>query len=97
MAERRSVTGAEGLAVEASRKSTRGKSHPLTVEEKAEKTRADGKRWNVGGVESLAAYAIRKSARRMTNSITGEQKAEKAMANATRYRKTRLTVDKKKC
>jgi hypothetical protein len=48
MAERRSVAGAEGVAAEASRKSIRRKSHPLTVEEKAEKARADAERRNVG-------------------------------------------------
>ena len=47
MAGRRSVTGVEGLAAEASRKSTRRKSHLLTVEEKAEKARADAERRNV--------------------------------------------------
>ena len=41
MAERRSAAGAEGLATEASKKSTRRKSHPLTADEKAEKARAN--------------------------------------------------------
>ncbi len=41
MAERRSVAGAEGLAAKASRKSTRRKLLPLTVDEKAEKARAE--------------------------------------------------------
>ena len=49
MAERRSVTGAEGLAAEASRLLTRRKSHPLTVEEKEEKARLKACRGSVAG------------------------------------------------
>jgi hypothetical protein len=37
MAERRCAAGVEGLAVEATRKSSRRKCHPLTVEQKFEK------------------------------------------------------------
>jgi hypothetical protein len=44
MTERRSAAGAEGLAAEATRKSTRRKSHPLIVDEKAEEARADAER-----------------------------------------------------
>ena len=72
MAERRSVAGAEGLADEAFRKSTRRKSHPLTVDE-----RADAERRSVAGAEFLAAEATRKSAHRKTNPLTVEQKAKK--------------------
>ncbi len=43
-AERRSAAGVEGLATEASRLSSRRKLHPLTVDEKVEKARADAKR-----------------------------------------------------
>ena len=59
MAERRSAAGAEGLAVNASRNSTRRKLHPLTVEEKAEKVRVETERRNVAGAEFLAAEAAR--------------------------------------
>jgi len=59
MAERRSVAGAEGLAVEASRNSTRRNLHPLTIDEKAKKARADAKRRSVTGAEFLAAGSIR--------------------------------------
>ena len=41
---RRSVAGAEGLAAEAYRLSTRRKSHPLTVEEKVERVRLEAER-----------------------------------------------------
>ena len=57
MAERRSAAGAEGLAANASRNSTRRKLHPLTVDEKAEKARADEDRRSVAGAEFLAAEA----------------------------------------
>ena len=50
-AERRSATGAEGLAANASRNSTRRKLHPLTVDEKAEKVRVETERRNVAGAE----------------------------------------------
>jgi len=95
MAERRSAAGVEGLAAEASRKSIRRKSHPSTVDEKAEKARSGAERRSAAGAEFLAADAIRKSARRKTNPLTAEQKAEKAMAYATCYRQTRLTVEHK--
>ncbi len=75
--ERRSAAGAEGLAAEATRKSTRRKSHPLTVDEKAEKARADAERRNFAGAEFLVANAIRKSAYRNINPSTVEQKAKK--------------------
>ncbi len=58
-AERRSAAGAEGLAAEAYRKSTRRKCHPLTIEEKAEKARVDAERRNVAGAEFVAAEATR--------------------------------------
>ena len=77
MAERRSVAGAEGLAAEASRKSTRRKLHPLTVDEKAEKVRVETERRNVAGAEFLVAEAARKSARSKTNPLTVEEKAKK--------------------
>ena len=54
MAERRSVAGVEGLAAEASRLSTRRKSHPRTVDEKTEKAREEAQRRNVAGAELLA-------------------------------------------
>ena len=95
MAERRSVAGAEGLAAEASRKSTRRKLHPLTVDEKAEKVRVETERRNVAGAEFLAAEAARLSAHRKTIPLTADQKAKKAVANATRYQQTRLTVEHK--
>ena len=44
MAARRSAAGVEGLATEASRLSIRRKSHPLTVDEKAEKVRVETER-----------------------------------------------------
>ena len=43
-AERRSAIGAEGLAAEAYRKSTRHKTHPLTTDEKVEKARSEAER-----------------------------------------------------
>ncbi len=91
MAERRSVAGAEGLAAEASRKSSRRKSHPLTADEKAEKARADAERRNVAGAKFVVADAIRKSAHRKINPSTVEHKAKKAVADAIRYRQSRLT------
>jgi hypothetical protein len=93
MAARRSVAGAEGLATEASRLLTRRKLHPLTVDEKAEKARADEERRNAASAEYLAAEANRKSAHRKTNPLTIEQKAKKVVANATRNRQSRLAVD----
>ncbi len=42
--ERRSVEGAEGFAFEASKKSARRKTHPLTRDEKAEKSRLEAER-----------------------------------------------------
>ena len=93
--ERRSATGVEVLAAEASRLSTRRKSHSLTVDEKAEKARPEAERRNVTRAEMVVAEAIRKSARRKTDPLTAEQKAEKSVADATRYRETRLTVDQK--
>jgi hypothetical protein len=95
MAERRNVAGAEGFAAEASSNSTRRKLHPLTVDEKAEKARADAKRRSVAGDEFIATEAIRKSAHRKTNPLTVERKAKTTVANATRYRKPRLTVEQK--
>ena len=95
MAERRSVAGAEGLAAKASRNSTRRKLHPLTVEEKAEKARLEAERRSAAGAESLAAEATRNSGRRKANPLTDEQKAKKAVANATRYRQSRLNIEKK--
>jgi hypothetical protein len=95
MAERRSGAGAEGLATEASLKSTRRKLHPLTVEEKSEKARADAKRRSVAGGEFLAAEATRKSARSKIYPLTAEQKAKKAVADAIRNRQSRLIVDQK--
>ncbi len=59
MAERRSVAGAEGLAVEASRLFTRRKSRPLPVDEKAEKARLEAERRSTARAELLAAKAIR--------------------------------------
>jgi len=78
MAARRSAAGVEGLAVKASRVSTRRKSQPLTADEKAEKARADAERRSVAGAEFLAAKAIRESAHRKTNPSTVEQKAKKS-------------------
>ena len=96
MAERRSVAGAEGLAAEASRKSTRRKSHPLTIEEKSEKARADAERRNAAGAEFLVAEAARVSARFKTNPLTAEEKAnKKAVGDASRYRQSRLVVERK--
>ena len=60
MAERRRAAGVEGLATEAFRISTRRKLHPLTVDEKVEKAKADAERRSVTGAEFLAAEAIRK-------------------------------------
>jgi hypothetical protein len=93
MAERRSVAGAEGLAAEAFRKSTRRKSHPVTIEEKAEKARLEAKRQSVARAELLAVEASRLSAHRKTNPSTVEKKAKKIVADAVRYRQCRLTVD----
>ena len=95
MAARRSDAGVEGLATEASRLSTRRKLHPLTVDEKAEKARADPERRSVAGVELLAAEAIRKSTQRKTNPLTAEQKAKKTVADVVRNRQSRLGVDQK--
>ena len=95
MAERRSVAGAEGLAANASRSSIRRKLHPLTVDEKAEKARAEAERRSAGGAEFLLAEATRISARRKINPLTAEQKAEKAVADEVRNRQSRLTVGKK--
>ncbi len=86
MAERRSAAGAEGLAAEATRKSTRRKSHPLTVDEKAEKARLEAERRSAARVELSAAQAVRLSQRRKINPSTDEQKAKKSVANAVRYR-----------
>ena len=59
-AERRSAAGVEGLAAEASRKSTRRKSHPLTADEKAEKVRVETEmRRNAASAEFLVADAAR--------------------------------------
>ena len=74
--ERRRVAGAEGLAAEASRKSTRRKSHPLRVDEKVKKARAEAERRSAVGTDFLAAEAIWKSAHRKTNPLTVEQKAK---------------------
>ena len=57
MAERRSATGDEGLAANASRNSTRHKLHPLTIDENAEKARAEAERRSVAGAKFLAAEA----------------------------------------
>ena len=74
-AERWSAAGAEGLAANASRNSTRRKLHPLTIDEKVEKARADTWSRSIAGVEFLAAEATRISARSKTNPLTAEQKA----------------------
>ncbi len=95
MDERRSVAGAEGLAAEALRKSTRRKSHPLTVDEKTKKARAHAERRNTASANFLAVEATRKSAHCKTNPMTVEQKAKKALANATCYRQSMLIVDHK--
>jgi hypothetical protein len=95
MAERRSDAGDEGLAAEATRKSTRRKSHPLTFDEKAEKARDKAKRRCAAGAELLAAEATRISTRSKINPLTTEQKAKKAVADANRYRQTRLSVEQK--
>ncbi len=95
MVERRSAAGAEGLAAEASRNSTRRKLRPLTIDEKAEKAKAETERRSVGGAEFLAAEATRNSGHRKANPLTDEQKAKKAVANATRYRQSRLNIEKK--
>ena len=57
MADRRSAAEAEGLATEASRLSTRRKLHPLTVDEKAEKAKADAKRRHL---MSSSCYVVSK-------------------------------------
>ncbi len=95
MAERRSDAGAEGIVAKASRKSTRRKSHPMTVDEKAEKARAKAERRSVAGAEFLVAEATRISARSKINPLTVEQKARKAVANAVRNRQSRLNVEQK--
>ena len=78
MAERRSVAGAEGLAAEASQKSTRRKSYPLIVKEKAEKARLEVERRSAAGVELLAAETTPNSAPSKINPLTVEQKATKS-------------------
>ncbi len=95
MAERRSAAGVEGLGVEASRKSIRRKSHPLTVDEKDEKVRVETERQNVACAEFLVDEAARLLARPKTNPLTAEQKAKKAGANATRYRQTSHNIEQK--
>ena len=95
MAERRSAVGAEGLAANASRNSTRRKLHPLTVEEITEKARAEAEKRSVAEAEFLVPEATRISARRKINPLTAEQKAEKAVADVVRNRQSRLTVDQK--
>jgi len=96
MAERRSDARAEGLAVEASRKSTRRKNHPLTTNDKVKKARFEAERRSAARTEGLLeTKAIRKLARRKTNPLTNEQKVLKVVANATRYRQTSLTVEQK--
>ncbi len=73
MTERRGATEAEGLAAEASRKSIRRKSNPLTTDEKAEKARIDAKRRNNAAcAKFLVAKATRLSARLKTNPLTVE-------------------------
>ena len=49
----------------------------MTIEEKAEKARADAERRSVTGAEFLAANAIRKSARSKINPLTAEQRLKK--------------------
>ncbi len=78
MAERRSVAGAEGLAAEASRKSTLRKFHPLTSNEKVKKARAEAERRSAAGAELLANEAARLSAHLKTNPLTAEQKVVKS-------------------
>ena len=95
MARRRCASGAGGLAGETSRKSTRRKFHSLIVDDKSEKARVDAERRNAACAEFLVAEATRFSARFKTNPLTVEQRAQKAVADASRYRQTRLTVDKK--
>ena len=94
MVERRSVAGAKGLVAEASRKSTRRKSHPLIVNEKTEKARVDAGRQKATGAEFLIAKAARLSARLNTKPLTDEQKA-KNVADAVRYQQSRLTIEQK--
>ena len=77
MAERQSATGAKGLAVEASRKSTRRKTHPQIFDEKVEKARAEAKRRSVAGTGFLAVEATRLSSRRKTDLLTVDQRAKK--------------------
>ena len=67
----------------------------MTVEEKAEKARADAERRNAAGAEFLVAEATQLSARFKSNPLTVEQKAKKAVANANRYSQSRLTVEQK--
>ena len=62
--------------IESSRKSTRRKSHPLTVEEKAEKARADAERRNAAGANFLVDEAARLSACSKSKPLTVEQKAK---------------------
>ena len=76
-AERRSAAGDEGLAAEASRLSTRRKSHPLTPDEKVTKARAEAERRSAARAELAAAQATRVSQRRKTNPLTVEEKAKK--------------------
>ena len=85
MSERRSAAGDDGLAANASRNSTLRKLHPLIVNEKAEKARANAERCIGVGAEFLAVEAARISAHRKINPLTVEQKAKKAVANATRF------------
>ena len=69
--ERRIVVGAEGLAVEAARKSTRRKIHPLTADEKAEKARLDAaERRSASGAKLLVlmVYYVRLKTK---NDLTG--------------------------
>jgi hypothetical protein len=88
MAERWSVAGAQGLAGEASRLSTRRrKFYPLKVDEQTEKVRFETEgRNNVAGAEFFLAKATRLSAHRKTNPLTVEQQPKKAVADAARYR-----------
>jgi len=77
MSERRSVAGAEGLATEASRNSTRRKLHPFTVDEKAEKVRVETERRNDTCDKFSVVESARLSSRHKTNPLTAEQKAKK--------------------
>jgi hypothetical protein len=95
MMETRSTTGAEGLAVEASRNSTRRKLYSLAVDEKVEKARGEAERRSDASTDFLAAKAARLSTRLITNPLTAEQKTKKAVANAVHNRQSRLTVEQK--